>query len=84
MSSRHCCYGYGIPYLGYKGYYDICSNDYPNILTLKQIIMAKTQGIKPGPKPKKEDGTDDKRRRVDPPNQPKHPDLKPHKHTKGH
>ena len=46
--------------------------------------MAKTNGIKPGPKPKKEDGTEDKRRRVDPPTAPKHPDLKPHKHTKGH
>ncbi len=42
------------------------------------------KGIKPGPKPKKEDGTDDRRRRVDPPTAPKHPDLKPHKHTKGH
>ncbi len=29
--------------------------------------MAKNNGIKPGPKPKKEDGTEDKRRRVDPP-----------------
>ena len=46
--------------------------------------MAKTNGIKPGPKPKKEDGTDDKRRRVDPPTAPKHPNLKIHKHTKGH
>ena len=43
-------------------------------------IMEKIKDIKPGPKPKKEDGSDDKRRRVDPPNKPKHPDLKPHKH----
>lgn len=38
--------------------------------------------IKPGPKPKTEKGQDDKRRRVDPPNKPKHPTLKPHKHKK--
>ena len=30
-------------------------------------------GIKPGPKPDKPDGTPDKRRRVDPPNQPNTP-----------
>jgi hypothetical protein len=34
--------------------------------------------IKPGPKPKKEDGTDDRRRHVDPPNAPKHPTLPIH------
>ncbi len=39
--------------------------------------------IKPGPKPKKEDGTPDKRRRVTEENQPKHPGLKPHKHKPG-
>jgi hypothetical protein len=39
--------------------------------------------IKPGPKPNKEDGTPDKRRRVDIPNQPKHPGLKPHIHRPG-
>lgn len=41
-------------------------------------MRIKVHAIKPGPKPKKEDGTDDKRRRVDPPTKPKHPDLKPH------
>jgi len=40
--------------------------------------MEKIQAIKPGPKPQTEDGQDDRRRRVDVPNQPKHPDLKPH------
>lgn len=40
-------------------------------------------GIKPGPKPNKQDGTPDERRRVTPESQPKHPDLKPHKHHKG-
>lgn len=40
-------------------------------------------GLKPGPKPQKQDGTDDRRRRVTPEYQPKHPDLKPHKHEKG-
>lgn len=43
--------------------------------------MKTMETIKPGPKPKKEDGSDDRRRRVDPPNQPKHPDLKPHIHN---
>jgi hypothetical protein len=37
--------------------------------------METIQAIKLGPKPKKEDGPDDRRRRVD---QPKYPDLKPH------
>lgn len=39
--------------------------------------------IKPGPKPKTDDGTDDQRRRVTPDLRPKHPDLKPHKHHPG-
>lgn len=37
-------------------------------------------GIKPGPKPKTEQGKDDRRQRVTPESQPKHPTLKPHKH----
>lgn len=36
--------------------------------------------IKSGPKQNKPDGTPDKRRRITPPNKPKHPGLKPHKH----
>ena len=44
---------------------------------LKKVIMEEIHAIKPGPKPKTEEGEDDRRRRVDPPNQPKHPDLKP-------
>lgn len=36
--------------------------------------------IKPGPKPKTDDGSNDQRRRVTPDNWPKYPDLKPHKH----
>ncbi|WP_152560066.1 hypothetical protein [Hymenobacter sp. IS2118] len=47
---------------------------------LKPLVIM---SIKPGPKPKKEDGTPDKRRRVTEENQPKHPGLKPHKHKKG-
>lgn len=39
-----------------------------------------TYHIKPGPKPKKDDGTDDRRRRVDLPNAPKHPTLPIHEH----
>ncbi|UUC45198.1 hypothetical protein [Flavobacterium cerinum] len=42
--------------------------------------MEQIHAIKPGPKPKKQDGTPDKRPRVNPPNKEKHPDLKPHKH----
>lgn len=38
------------------------------------------EAIKPGPKPKKDDGKDDKRRRVTPEIKPKHHDLKPHIH----
>lgn len=49
-------------------------------INLKTCIMEKIQAIKPGPKPKKPDGTDDRRQRVDPANKPKHPDLKPHIH----
>jgi len=42
--------------------------------------METIKAIKPGPKPKKEDGTDDKKHRVDPVTKPKHPTLKPHVH----
>ena len=45
--------------------------------------MKQIEAIKPGPKPQKEDGSDDRRRRVDPPSQPKHPGLKPHIHKPG-
>lgn len=45
--------------------------------------MNTIQAIKPGPKPQKPDGDPDRRRRVDPPNQPKYPDLRPHKHKPG-
>lgn len=39
--------------------------------------------IKPGPKRQTEEGRDDRRQRVTPENQPKHPNLKPHHHEKG-
>lgn len=42
--------------------------------------MQTIQAIKPGPKLKKDDGTDDRRQRVDPQTKPKHPTLKPHIH----
>ena len=45
--------------------------------------MKTIQGIKPGPKPKKEDRTPDRRRRVRPETKPKHPGLKPDKHEPG-
>lgn len=56
-----------------------------NELTLTKInySMKTIEAIKPGPKPPKEDGTPDQRRRVNPENQPKHPKLKPHEHKPG-
>lgn len=39
--------------------------------------------IKPGPKPRKPDGTPDRRRRVTPETKPKYPKLKPHRHKPG-
>jgi hypothetical protein len=51
-----------------------------NFLNLKKNNMQIIQGIKPGPKPKKEDGELDKRRRVTPEKKPQYPPLKPHKH----
>jgi hypothetical protein len=45
--------------------------------------MKEIQAIKPGPKPKKDDGTYDERRRVTPEKKDKYPPLKPHDHNKG-
>jgi len=45
--------------------------------------MEQIQAIKPGPKPRKEDGDLDRRRRVSPEKKPDYPPLKPHKHKKG-
>jgi hypothetical protein len=42
--------------------------------------METTKAIKPGPKPKKQNGTPDERRRVTPEKKEKYPALKPHKH----
>ena len=39
--------------------------------------------IKPGPKPKRDDGKEDRRRHVNPPNDKKHPTLPIHKHKPG-
>jgi hypothetical protein len=47
---------------------------------IKSFIMEQSKAIKPGPKPKKPDGTPDRRRRVAPETQLKHPSLKPHRH----
>ncbi len=41
--------------------------------------MEIMKAIKPGPKPKKEEGSDDRRRRVTPEVKPKHPKLFWHK-----
>ncbi len=53
-----------------------------NNLTFKSKSM-KTEAIKPGPKPKKEDGSLDKRRRVRPEKKEKYKPLKKHDHKKG-
>jgi len=45
--------------------------------------MNTMEAIKPGPKRDNQDGTPDKRQRVDPPAAPKHPALKPHIHKPG-
>jgi hypothetical protein len=47
-------------------------------LLIKGVNSTMSYQIKPGPKPKKEDGSDDRRRHVDPPNKPKHPSLPLH------
>ncbi len=41
------------------------------------------EAIKPGPKPKKDDGSLDKRRRVSPEKKKDYKPLKKHKHEKG-
>jgi|TARA_B110000037_G_scaffold195221_1_gene231468 hypothetical protein len=45
--------------------------------------MMIIEAIKPGPKPKKDDGSLDKRRRVTPEKKKDYPPLKKHKHEKG-
>ena len=50
-------------------------------LKFKTSLMEEIQAIKPGPKPKKDDGSYDERRRVTPEKKEKYsPPLKPHKH----
>jgi len=44
--------------------------------------MKEANALKPGPKPKTEEGNDDRRRHVDLPNAPKHPTLPIHNPTK--
>lgn len=45
--------------------------------------MMKTEAIEPEPKPKKDDGSLDKRRQVTSDKKKKYPPLKKHKHKKG-
>jgi hypothetical protein len=42
--------------------------------------MEKIEAIKPGPKPKTDEGKDDRRRHVNPETRPKQPTLDPHIH----
>jgi hypothetical protein len=48
-------------------------------INVKAMIRT-VEAIKPGPKPKKEDGDLDQRRRVTPEKKEQYPPLKPHKH----
>lgn len=50
------------------------------MFNLKNVLMETIQAIKPGPKPKKEDGTLDERRRVSPEKKKDYPPLKEHDH----
>lgn len=45
--------------------------------------MQTLKAIKPGPKPKKDDGTPDRRQRVTPASKPNHAPLKIHIHRPG-
>jgi hypothetical protein len=58
----------------------LCFQGFSSII-FKGVFMF--TDIKPGPKPKREDGKDDRRRHVDPPNDKKHPTLPIHKHKPG-
>jgi hypothetical protein len=46
-------------------------------------MIEEIEAIKPGPKPKREDGGLDERRRVTPEKKPEYPPLKPHIHKPG-
>lgn len=46
--------------------------------TLKLKGKCNMTTINPGPKPKREDGKDDRRHHVNPPTKPKHPTLPVH------
>ena len=52
------------------------------IIKIKSILLKGTimEAIKPGPNPKKDNGKDDKRRRIAPATKSKNPDLKIHIH----
>jgi len=56
---------------------------YVQLEILNTNILMSIHSIKPGPKSKKDNGSEDKRRRVLPENKPKHPGLKTHKHKPG-
>jgi hypothetical protein len=49
----------------------------PEVKLMNRKIMS--THINPGPKPKREDGKDDRRHHVNPVNKPKHPSLPVHK-----
>jgi len=49
---------------------------------INYFIGKDMSNIKPGPKPKREDGKDDRRHHVNPETKPKHPSLPIHKSTK--
>ena len=54
-----------------------------SIFILLKTFFMETEAIKPGPKPKKEDGSLDERRRVTPDKKKEYKPLKTHKHKPG-
>jgi hypothetical protein len=60
--------------------------DYTEVQQFQNDIIRRASlmftDIKPGPKPKREDGQDDRRRHVNPETKPKHPTLPVHKPSK--
>lgn len=56
--------------------------DCPTEIDHLDIETSMSTHIKPGPKPKRDDGNEDRRRHVNPENKPKHPSLPIHKPEK--
>lgn len=55
---------------------------YPESVPNNKGSIGMSTHIKPGPKPKRDDGKDDRRHHVNPETKPKHPTLPTHKPQK--